>query len=294
MASLNVDSAPSFPVAAKREDLVGPYNLRLKKKLHWMAGKLGGMNDSVSICNWAHSMTLIKNLLLTPPLNHTHKHHLHTKPSVSLTLSEASCILNCPPTMPAMSINSAASSTNLLPSPTPKHTTKAEILSPLSQVTARPGDCDRGLVEPSSSFTSTNKKSPIPKETPINSRTSGLNIEPSWRAPDHSSTNYQPDVHSSNSKTPVTIRRNTCSKLRKRPPQVCLEPRYQEMSDSVTAVLPTNPNWQKQWQQLLHDSRAANLPWGEVINLNRWKYPRVTDYLIKMQDNLPWGEVIKP
>ena len=157
MASLNVDSALSFPVGAKRWNLVRPYNLRLTKTLHWMAGKLGGMNDSVSIFNWAHSMALIKNLILPLPLNHTHKHHLHTKPSVYLTLSKASCILNCLPTIPAMSISSAASSTNLLPSTSRILTTKVEMLSLLSQITACAGDCDRGLVEQCSSFTS-NKK----------------------------------------------------------------------------------------------------------------------------------------
>ena len=102
---------------SKAERFICPYNLRLTKKLLWMAGRLGSFNDPVAISSWATSMTLIKNLLWKTPQDQFLEPSVKVKNSVFLTRSKPCCTSTySPQPKPAMSIMSAASS-NLLPSP---------------------------------------------------------------------------------------------------------------------------------------------------------------------------------
>ena len=42
------------------------YNRHIMNKMLWMSRKLRNFNDTVSISNWAHTMSILKNLLLPP------------------------------------------------------------------------------------------------------------------------------------------------------------------------------------------------------------------------------------
>ena len=42
------------------------YNHHIMNKMLWMSRNLRNFNDTVSISNWAHTMTILKNLLLPP------------------------------------------------------------------------------------------------------------------------------------------------------------------------------------------------------------------------------------
>ena len=115
---MDVKSKLSFPNNSTGDNFVSSYNLRLTKKLLWMAGQLGSINDTVSITNWATTMALIKNLLWNSPLEQTQEPSFKVKPPANLTRSAPLCISNYATSAPAMSIISVASS-NLLPSPSP-------------------------------------------------------------------------------------------------------------------------------------------------------------------------------
>ena len=122
---MNVDPKLPYPVSASIDNFICSYNLRLTKKLLWMAGKLGSLNDTISITKWATSMSLIMNLLMKSSSVQIHMQPFKAKPCGTLTRSTPRCISNSAPPAPAMSIISVASS-NLLPLPSPTSTCKAD------------------------------------------------------------------------------------------------------------------------------------------------------------------------
>ena len=127
MPTLKDYSQTTTPAAsAYLNAFLPPYNQRLMKKLLWMAGQLGGFNDSVSITNWANSMALIKNLLMTSPTDSTIYHAPYLESTVSLNRTNPSCISNYFPAQPTMSINSGVS-LNLIPSPPSTSSCKGDL-----------------------------------------------------------------------------------------------------------------------------------------------------------------------
>ena len=117
---MDVDATGHNPAAPLSDSFVRTYNLRLTKKLVWMAGQFGSINDTVSINNWATSMTLIKNLLYKSPIDQFQAQS-QARPVLTLSRSQPLCISNFAPSLPAMSIFSVTSS-HLLPSPSPTTT----------------------------------------------------------------------------------------------------------------------------------------------------------------------------
>ena len=121
---MDVD-ATTQPSRSVSDSFARTYNLRLTKKLVWMAGQFGSINDSVSITNWATSMTLIKNLLYKSPIDQIQEPS-QARPAATLSRSSPLCISNFAPSLPAMSIISVASS-HLLPSPSPPTTSTVNL-----------------------------------------------------------------------------------------------------------------------------------------------------------------------
>ena len=63
------------------------YNRHIMNKMLWMSRNLRKFNDTVSISNWAHTMSILKNLLL-PPLPAPAPQNIPQQPPTQVNLSE--------------------------------------------------------------------------------------------------------------------------------------------------------------------------------------------------------------
>lgn len=63
------------------------YNRHIMNKMLWMSRNLRNFNDTVSISNWAHTMSILKNLLI-PPLPPSAPQNIPQPPSTQVNISE--------------------------------------------------------------------------------------------------------------------------------------------------------------------------------------------------------------
>ena len=71
------------------------YNHHIINKMLWMSRQLRNCNDNVTICNWAHAMSLLKSLLfpLHPITISTYLNSHPRKPLILILLTDLSRLL---------------------------------------------------------------------------------------------------------------------------------------------------------------------------------------------------------